>query len=126
MVRGLENNLYRKVWRFHYPFLMKPTFLCCCDRCDSTCLPLVLPIARPKPSRCHSTTDCSVTAYCTAYINTRGSSMSCSFPSLRCTDLATGLRYGRLSQHPHIPNVSFTHHLWCAWAASAFKVECQN
>lgn len=75
------------------------------------CLPLVLRIAWPMPNYCHSTTDCSVTAYRTASINTHTHSSSAALqlpsPSPRCTDLATSWCYGRLSHHSHIPNVFF-------------------
>lgn len=58
--------------------------LLCCDSCDSTCLPPVLQIAWPVPNYCHSSTDCSVTASCTACINTHShthtSSVICRSP----------------------------------------------
>lgn len=71
---------------------------------DSTRFPLMLQIAWPVPNYCHNTTDCSVTAVLLCF-HLHSSSVMCSFPSPRCTDLAAGVWYGRLSHQSHIPNV---------------------
>jgi len=65
----------------------------------------------PMPNHCHSTTECSVTAYCTAFIHPPTHPHTHTSPHF-FSDLkpfprpgVLTLCYGRLSHHSHIPNV---------------------
>lgn len=128
--RSQQSNICRKLFDFHSIRYNESLFLVM-----TGVMPPVSPLCCRKRDPCPATVTASLIALWQHIVqlpsqaHTHSSSVICSFPSRRSTDLATSLCYRRLSHHSHIANVCPLLPKPCAGvpvAATAFKAEWQN